>query len=348
MSQKFFKNLIKKKFKDTKIIVEVSGNHQNSFKKLKKLIDKAIEQKVDAVKFQTYTAGTISLNSKNKDFIIKPNKKWKNIKSRYEIYQKAHTPWDWIKVLAKHLNKKKIPWFASPFDETALNFLESINCQAYKIASPEINDLDLIEIISKKKKPVLISTGMASLDDLDKAVKIIKKYNNKFGILKCTSSYPAKKDELDLNLINYLKKRYKCIVGFSDHTVDQEASVVATSVGAKIIEKHFRLDKDTKSIDSHFSMNISEYSNLKKKLLDVDRIIGKKKIFPNKIDKKYLTERRSIYPIKNIRKGEKFTKKNIKSIRPGNSLGPKYYKKLIGKICKRDIKLGSRLSLKDI
>ena len=344
MKKNFFSNLIKNKFKDTKIIVEVSGNHQGSFKKLKELIKYAITQKVDAIKFQVYTANTISLNTKNKDFLIAPEKKWRGIKSRYEIYDKAHTPWKWIEKLSKELNKKNIPWFASPFDNTALNFLEDIQCPAYKIASPEINDLNLIKNIAKKKKPTIISSGMATLKDLDLAVKIIRKYHNKIGILKCTSSYPADFSELNLNLIKFLKKRYSCVVGYSDHSLGHEASIVATSLGAKIIEKHFKLDEDKKSIDNHFSMKISEYKNLKKKINNVSKMIGNHKIFPKTISKKLKNERRSLYVVKKIKKGEKFTLKNIKSIRPGMGLSPIYLKTFLGKVSKKNINTGSRLS----
>lgn len=344
MKKNFFSNLIKDKFKDTKVIVEVSGNHQGTFKKLKELVNYAINQKVDAIKFQVYTADTISLNSKNKDFSIVPEKKWRRIKSRYEIYKKAHTPWIWIEKLSKILNKKNIPWFASPFDNTALKFLENIKCPAYKIASPEINDLDLIKNIAKKKKPIIISTGMASLKDLDLAVKEIRKIHNKIGILKCTSSYPANFSELNLNLIRFLKKRYSCVVGYSDHSLGHEASIVATSLGAKIIEKHFKLNKDKKSIDEHFSINISEYKDLKKKINNVSKMIGNNKIFPKTISKKLKNERRSLYVVKNIKRGEKFSLKNIRSIRPGMGLSPIYLKKFLGKVSKKNINSGSRLS----
>ena len=348
MKKNFFDKLLKNNDIDTKIIVEVSGNHQGTYRKLKELINCTINQKVDAVKFQVYTADTISLKSKNRDFFINSQKKWKGIKSRYEIYEKAHTPWDWIEKLSKNLNKNNIPWFASPFDDTALNFLEDINCPAYKIASPEINDLNLIENVANKKKPIIISTGMASLKDLDVAVQIIRKKHNKIAILKCTSSYPAEYENLNLNLIKYLQKRYSCTVGYSDHSIGQLASIVATSLGAKIIEKHFKLDNDIASIDSHFSMDISEYSNFKNNITLIAKMIGNKINFPKIIPRKLKNERRSLYVIENIKKGQKFTNKNIKSIRPGMSLSPIYLKKFLGRLSKKNIKCGSRLSLKFI
>ena len=206
MKKNFFNNLIQNKFKDTKVIVEVSGNHQGTLKKFRELIRRAISANVDAVKFQVYTADTISLNTRKKDFLISPQKKWKGINSRYKIYEKAHTPWKWIEILSKDLNKKSIPWFATPFDNSALKFLEDLRCPAYKIASPEINDLNFIEKIASKNKPIIISTGMASLKDLDLAVKVIRKKHNQIAILKCTSSYPAEYNELNLQLIKFLKK----------------------------------------------------------------------------------------------------------------------------------------------
>lgn len=345
----FFNNLILDKYKEPKIIVEISGNHQNSYKKLKKLIDESIKQKVDAIKFQLFTADTISFNSTKKDFKLPSQQKWKGIKSRYKVYEKAHTPWKWVEKLAKYLRKKKIPWFATPFDKTSLDFLEKINCPAYKIASPEINDLNLINLISKTKKPVLISTGMATLKDLDEAVKIIKKNNKKkIIILKCTSSYPASYKELDLNLIKYLSTRYSCPIGFSDHTIGELAPIVAASLGAKVIEKHFKLDSDNNSIDSFFSMKISNYQNLKNNIKLVSQILGNKKNFPLKLKKKLLNERRSLYAVKDIKKGEKFSEDNIKSIRPGKSLAPKYFKDILGRRSKINFKSGDRLSLQYI
>ena len=346
MKKKFFEELIKNKHIDTKIVVEVSSNHKGSFSDLKKLINIAVKLRVDVLKFQVYKPNTLSLKSKNSDFTIKSEKKWKNLKSRYEIYDRAHTPWKWIEKLSKILNKNKIPWFASPFDNSAIKFLEKIDCQAYKIASPEINDLNLIEEIAKKRKPIVISTGMATLKDLDNAVKTIKKYHNKIIILKCTSTYPTLNfNELNLNLIKFLKKRYRCPIGYSDHTIGELAPIIATTLGASLIEKHFKLDDDKKSIDSHFSMKISEYKNLKNNLLRVNNAIGNSKMFPLKISKKILNERRSLYVVSDIKKGEKFTENNIKSIRPGKGLDPKYLKKFYGKLSKRGIKLGTRLSL---
>ena len=331
--------------KNIYVICEISGNHKNSFKHIKSFLNKIIQQKVDFVKFQVYKPEILTINTNKKDFRLDKNNSWNKYKNLYQLFSKSYTPWDWIEKSIKILNKKKINWFASPFDKSSVDFLEKLRCKIYKIASPEITDVNLIEYIAKKKKPMIISTGMSDLKDLDLAIKVIKKYHNKYAILKCTSNYPARYKDLNLSSIPKLKSKYKCPVGFSDHTVDRVASIGAVSLGATIIEKHFKMDEDQKSVDNHFSMNISDYSKFKFDLENSKKSLGNiKQIL--EVSKEKKNQRRSLYISKPIKKNEKLNLTNIKSVRPGFSLHPKYLKKILGKKTKIDLEIGSRIKLK--
>jgi pseudaminic acid synthase len=345
MKTSVFRQLVKISNKKIFLIVEMSGNHQGSLSGAKKFINTSIKFGADIIKFQVYTPDTITLKTKKKDFLFKSGNKWKKYNNLYNLYSKAHTPWKWIEILTKVLNKKKIAWFASPFDITSVNFLEKLKCPAYKVASPEITDLNLIEKIASTNKPILLSTGLAEISDIDLAIKTIKKKHNKYGILKCVSAYPAPINELNLKGISLLKKRYKCAVGFSDHTVSDLASKAAVSLGATIIEKHFKVDGDKKSIDHHFSMNLSKLKNFKKELNNIQICLGEENLDILKSAKKSIKIRRSLYVSKDIKKGEEFTSENIKSVRPSFGLHPKFLKKVIGKKSNKDLKSGDRLSM---
>ena len=348
MNNKFFKNLIDPKNKKIKIIAEMSGNHQGSFRGANKFVHQAIKNGADVIKFQVYKAETITLRSNKKDFLINEKGAWNKFKNLYDLYQEAHTPWNWISKLAKSLNLKKFPWFASPFDSTSVDFLEELNCQAYKIASPEITDIPLIEKIASTKKPIVLSTGLATLEDIDLVVKIIKKKHNNFSILKCISSYPNPIEDLNLRSIKLIQERYKCSVGFSDHTVGDIAAKIAVTQGATIIEKHFKIDNDNTSIDSHFSMGLSNLTKFKKDLNDINIILGKKELKISSSAEKNINIRRSIYVSKKILKGEKFTLENVRSVRPGFGLHPKYLNKILGKKSLKDLMPGDRVNKKYI
>ena len=334
--------------KNTKpfLIAEVSGNHQNNFKKLKELVNALTKEEVDAIKFQVYKPDTITLKTKNNDFKVEKKSPWSSTKYLFDLYKKAYTPWHWISKIIKHLDNKNYPWFASVFDETSLNFMQSLNCQAYKIASPEITDINLIEKIAKTKKPIVLSTGVANLKDINLALKVIRKYHKKVIILKCTSEYPADHKDLNLQDILFLKKKYKTAIGFSDHTLGSQAAILASYLGATVFEKHFKLDDDRKSIDEHFSMKVSQLKSYRKNI-----IIGKKLFNSfsfsgfNKINSKKRISNRSLYISKNILKGQTLTLEYVKSVRPGYSLHPKYLKKIIGKKIKKNLKKGSRIKL---
>ena len=346
MIKNFFEKIIYPKNNEVKIIAEMSGNHQGTFKGANKFVRQAIKMGADAIKFQVYRPDTITLNSNKKDFLVKSEGVWGKFKTLHDLYEEAHTPWEWISKLANSLNSKKFPWFASPFDISSVDFLEELNCQAYKIASPEITDIPLIEKIALTKKPIILSTGLASLKDIDLVVKTIKKKHKKFSILKCVSSYPNPLKDLNLLSIKLIKDRYKCSVGFSDHTIGDLAAKVAVTQGATIIEKHFKNDNDDFSIDSHFSMELSDLQQFKTDLNNINIILGNDNMVLPPSARKNISGRRSLYVSKNILKGEKFSTENVKSVRPSFGLHPKYLKRIIGKKAKKKMKFADRVSLK--
>ena len=345
MKKSIFNKLINPSNKKISVIAEMSGNHRGSFEGSKKFIFNAIKYGADIIKFQVYRPNTITLKSNKKDFLIKSKNVWSKYKTLYDLYEKAYTPWNWIQSLAKILDSKKFPWFASPFDPSAIEFLEKLKCPAYKLASPEITDINLIEKISLTNKPIFISTGLATFKDIDLAIKTIKKKHNKFAILKCVSAYPTPYKDLNLETIKTLKKKYKCAVGFSDHTIGDLAAKVAVALGATIIEKHFKVDNDKSSIDSHFSMELSKLKKFKHELNDISICLGNGNLKIAFSAMKNISGRRSLYISKNIRKGEKFNMENIKSVRPSYGMHPCFLKKIIGKKAKKKLQKGERLKI---
>ncbi len=347
MKNNIYENLISLDYTDPIIIAEMSGNHQNSLKGALSFIEKINLNPPDIIKFQVYKPETITLNSSNIDFRVDSESRWSKHKSLFDLYTKAHTPWEWVETMVETCKSINLPWFASPFDSTAVDFLERLDCRAYKLASPEITDIGLIEKISKTGKPIVLSTGVASLEDLDLAIKTIKKHHDLFAILKCTSAYPSSHEDLSLNAIKTLEKRYKCKVGFSDHTLDDTAAIVAVALGAKIIEKHFKIDGDDYSIDSHFSKELSKLTNFKNTLKNASLCLGSEALEIPKSGKSGTSGRRSLYVSKLIKNGEKFSQENIKSVRPGFGMHPKYFEKIIGKQSTCNLQIGDRLT-KDI
>ena len=341
-----FEELIDPLNSEVSVIAEMSGNHQSSLKSAMQFVEEAIRYEADIIKFQVYKPDTITLKSTFEDFRVETNSSWKEYRFLYDLYEKAYTPWDWIETIASYLDSVQFPWFASPFDITAIEFLEKIGCPAYKVASPEITDIGLIETLSTTGKPIILSTGLANKIDLDLAVNTIKKRHCKFAILKCTSAYPAPYSDLNLNAIPKLIENYKCAVGFSDHTIGFDAAKTAVALGATIIEKHFKLDNDQTSIDAHFSANISQLTQFKKEIKNIRSSLGKNNLALENSVKPGLNGRRSLYVVKNIKKGERFTEHNVKSIRPVHGLHPKYLKRVLNKTAKQNINAGSRLEKK--
>lgn len=337
-----FKKIVKKKYPF--IIAEISANHNQSFKVAKKIIDNLSKTKVDAVKFQTFEAEGMTLKIKKKDFLIREkNSLWRN-SYLFDLYKKSSMPWDWQKKLFRYAEKKGLIAFSSPFHEEAVDFLESVGCPMYKVASLENNFYPLIKKIISTKKPIIISTGASTLSEIEEIVKFLKKHKCKnYFLLKCTSSYPSKYEDLNLNTIPRLIKKFRCHVGFSDHTSDYSASQVAASLGAKIIEKHVKLNKKIKTLDSKFSLTVDELKTFVKKIREVIIIKGEENKFLTKSEKYARLRKRSIYVSQNIKKGEVVTKENIKVIRPSKGLHSKYFENILGKRAKRNLVKGTPL-----
>tara|TARA_B100001057_G_scaffold315230_1_gene315338 strand:- start:8014 stop:9060 length:1047 start_codon:yes stop_codon:yes gene_type:complete len=341
-------NLIISRNSTPKIIAEISANHNQDLVKAIKLIDKASKNGADFVKIQTYTPECLTLDSNKKDFIINdPKSPWFK-KKLFDLYKIGETPFSWHKKMFDIAKKKKIILFASVFDEASVDFLENFNPPAYKIASFESNHYPLIKKIIKTKKPILISTGLNTFNEIKSLVKYLKKNKCKnYALLKCTSSYPAKLDDLNLKTISDMKNNFNCEVGYSDHSVGFTAANSAIHYGASFVEKHICLENE-KGIDSKFSLEVTKLRELKTQLINTYKSIGKVNYGATKSEKSYLKFRRSIYACKNIKKGDKFSKLNIKVVRPGFGLEPKYYNFLLGKKAAKNIKFASPIRLNNV
>jgi pseudaminic acid synthase len=316
--------------KKTYFIAEISANHNGSLRQAKKIIYIAKKYGADAVKLQTYTPDTMTIKSNKLDFKIKGGL-W-NGKTLWDLYEKAQTPFEWHEELFNYAKKIKITCFSTPFDESAVDLLESLNCPFYKIASFEMNHIPLIKRVSQTKKPIIISTGMANLKEIDLAYKTAKKNGaNEIILLYCVSNYPSKISDFNFNNIRILKERYNCKVGFSDHSTDNKVVAAAIAAGAEVIEKHIALEGQKKGFDLAFSLKGKEIKAYLQVINSTSLMMGKKYFFRNRTEKQSLQFRRSIYTISQIKKGEKFTKKNIKIIRPGYGIQPVYFYKLINK-----------------
>jgi pseudaminic acid synthase len=311
-------------------VAEISANHNGSLFHAKKLIKIAKKYGADAVKLQTYAPDTLTIKSNRPDFKIRGGL-W-NGKTLWDLYEKAQTPFEWHKELFNYAKKIKITCFSTPFDESAVDLLENLNCPFYKIASFEMNHIPLIKRVSQTKKPIIISTGMANLKEIDLAYRIAKKNGAKeIILLYCVSNYPSKISDFNFNNIKILKERYNCKVGFSDHSTDNKVVAAAIAAGAEVIEKHIASEGQKKGFDLAFSLRGKEIKHYVQVIKDTSLMMGKEYFFRNKSENQSLQFRRSIYAISNIKKGEKFTKKNIRVIRPGFGIQPVYFEKLINK-----------------
>ncbi|RUM67606.1 MAG: pseudaminic acid synthase [Sulfurospirillum sp.] len=330
------------------IIAELSANHNGSLQTALDTIKAAKKAGANAIKLQTYTADTLTLKSKKDDFIIEGGTLWDG-NSLYELYEWAHTPWEWHKELFEYAKEIGIDIFSTPFDKSAVDFLEQFDPIAYKIASFEITDYELIRYTASKGRVMIISTGIASISEIQDAVNICKDEGNEnIVLLKCTSSYPAPLEDANLLTIPNMKETFGVEVGFSDHTLGIVAPVVAVSLGAKVIEKHFILDKSIGGPDVGFSLDFDEFSQMVQAVKDTQKLLGRVDYTMNK--KRVSSRRfaRSLYVAKDIKKGEKFTKENIRSVRPGFGLHPKYLKDILGRSAKSDIAFATPLKWSDI
>lgn len=322
----------------TFIVAELSANHNGDLDIACKTIESAAKAGADAVKLQTYRADTITLNSKGDEFVIKGGTLWDNL-SYYELYDKAHTPWHWHKKLQQVAYDNGLIFFSSPFDKTAIDFLEELNVPAYKIASFEINDIPLIEYAASKGKPVILSTGVAYKEEIEDAVSACRKVgNNDIILLKCTSSYPAPINEVNIKMIKKLSEDFNCLTGLSDHTLNNAVAITAVAIGACMIEKHFILDKSINSPDNAFSLDEKEFKKLVEDIRVAESAIGKEDYEISKSSLKGRSFMRGLYAIKDIEKDEIFSYSNIGSFRPNLGISPKYTENIIGKKAKVNIK----------
>jgi len=326
------------------IIAELSANHNQNFDLAVKTIKAAKEAGADAIKLQTYTADTLTLDSNKDYFQIKHGTIWDGT-TLHKLYQKAYTPWDWQPKLKKIAEEIGLIFFSSPFDFSSIDFLEKMNVPAYKIASPEIVDIPLIKYAASKMKPIIISTGIATLADIELAVNTCREAgNNQIILLKCTSAYPTPMNEVDLNTIPNLKETFGVEVGLSDHTMSNSAALGAVALGARIIEKHFILNRNIGGPDASFSMEPIDLKGLVKSIRELEQALGKINYNLNNKMKEIRKFARSLFVVKDIKKGEKLTEENIRSIRPGYGMHPKYYYEILGKEAKFDIEKGTPLS----
>ena len=327
----------------TFIIAELSANHNGSLKNAKETIKAAKKVGADAIKLQTYTPDTMTIDCDNKYFQINEGTLWDG-KTLYQLYGEAYTPWEWHEELFELSKKEGLICFSSPFDKSAVDFLEKFNVPAYKIASFEIQDIPLIEYTASKGKPMIISTGIANEEDISLAIEACYKMNNReIILLKCTSSYPAPLELANLNTIPDLKKRFNVQVGFSDHTYGSLAPTIAVALGAKVIEKHFILDKSIGGPDADFSLDVKEFKEMVDKVRDTERLLGTATYEVSEKVKKNRKFARSIFLVSDVKAGEFVTEKNIRSIRPGYGMHPKFLNSVLGKTFTRDFVEGTPL-----
>ena len=330
------------------IIAEMSGNHNGSKERAIEIIKRAAETGVDCLKFQTYTADTITLASDKPDFVINDEKSLWNGRQLHGLYDEAHTPWEWHEELFQTANDLGMIAFSSPFDETAVDFLETLNVPMYKVASFEITHLPLIRKIGQTGKPVIISTGMASIEEIATAIKTAKEGGtDDIIILKCTSQYPANASDANLETIADMSERFGVQVGLSDHTLGIGVGIAAIGYGASVIEKHFTIDRSEGGVDSEFSMEPHEMKALKEETSRAWHARGKVHYDGTANEQKSKQFRQSIYPSRDISEGEIFSADNLKICRPGLSLAPAHWDVLIGKVAKRSIEMGERLNKDD-
>lgn len=325
------------------IIAEMSANHAGSYERAVEIIYAAKEAGADCIKIQTYTPDTMTINSNKDCFKIKSGT-WKG-ENLYELYGKAYTPWEWQRDLKREAEKIGIDFLSTPFDKTSVDFLESIGINFYKIASFELVDIPLIKYIASKGKPIIMSTGMGSVEEIEDAVNAVKSENNlDLCILKCSSSYPAISDDMNLKTMQKLNDLFEVPVGLSDHSMGAVAAVAAVAMGAKVIEKHFCISRKIENPDSSFSMEPNEFKNMVNDIRNAEKAIGKVCFELSQREKENKIFRRSIFVVKNIKKDDVFTEENTRVIRPAYGLEPKYYEKILGKRATQDIKSATPLS----
>ena len=329
------------------IIAELSANHNGEFGVALETIRAARRAGADAIKLQTYTADTITINSEKEDFLIKGTI-WEG-RNLYDLYSEAYTPWEWHEELFKCAKEEGLICFSSPFDKSAVDFLEELDAPAYKIASFEITDIPLIEYVASKGKPVILSTGIATSEDIELALDACRRMgNHNIALLKCTSSYPAPIEEANMAMIPDFRERFNVIPGLSDHTIGSTVPIVATALGARIIEKHFILDRSIGGPDASFSMNEKEFTDMVRAVREAEKAVGRVSYEPTEKQIKGKDFSRSLYVVKDIKKGDIITEENVRSIRPGYGMHPKYYSSILGMKAKTFLEKGEPLSFNQL
>ncbi len=324
------------------IIAEMSANHAGSIERAKEIIHVAKDCGADCVKIQTYTADTITIDCDNEYFFI-DNGTWEG-ENLYKLYGKAYTPWEWQKELKEEADKVGIDFFSTPFDKTAVDFLEEIGIEFYKIASFELTDIPLILYVAEKGKPMILSTGMASYEEIAEAVETIRATGNEqFALLRCASAYPAISDEMNLATMLDMSNEFNVPTGLSDHSMGGLAAAAAVAMGGSIIEKHICMGRDIENPDSSFSMEPEEFAAMVRDIRQVEKAKGVVRYGATEQEKKSLQFRQSVFVVKDIAAGETFTEENIRVIRPGYGLHPREYDHVLGKICVEDLKRGTPL-----
>ena len=328
------------------IVAELSANHCQKFDKAVKLIQAAKEVGADAVKLQTYTPDTLTIQSDSPEFRISGGTPWDG-KTLYDLYAEAYMPWEWQPKLKKLADELGITLFSTPYDKTAVDFLEDMGCPAYKVASFEIVDIPLIEYIAGKGKPLMISTGMATIDEIEEAVQAARGAGvSQIALLKCTSAYPTTVEEMNLQTIPHLADKFRLPVGLSDHTLEIAVPAGAVALGACIVEKHFTLSRNTPSPDSTFSIEPEEFKAMVETIRTVEKAPGEVRHESGEQEAKSRVFRRSLFVVEDIKAGEVFTEENVRSIRPGYGLHPRHLKEILGRRAKQDIRRGTPLSRK--
>lgn len=331
------------------IIAEMSGNHNQSLERALEIVEAAAKSGAHALKIQTYTADTLTLNVESDDFLIKDEESlWKSRKL-HDLYNEAYTPWEWHEPIFSRAKELGMLAFSTPFDDSAVDFLETLDVPLYKIASFENTDLPLIKKVAATGKPMIVSTGMANAAELDELVRTAKENGCKdLILLKCTSTYPATPENTNIATIPHMRELFDVQVGLSDHTMGTGVAVAAVALGATVIEKHFTLSRADGGVDAAFSMEPAEMKALVEETERAWQAIGKVTYGPTEKEKASLKFRRSIYVAKDIQAGESFTEENIRIVRPGYGLEPKYYPNLIGKVAKKSYTMGTPITFDDL
>lgn len=327
------------------VIAEMSGNHNQSLERALEIVDAAADCGVQALKLQTYTADTMTIDIDDKEFFIDdPKSLWQG-NSLYKLYQQAYTPWEWHKPIFDRCRERGIIGFSTPFDESAVDFLESLDMPCYKIASFEMTDLPLIRKVAATKKPMIISTGMATIAEIDETVRIAREAGCRdIVLLKCTSTYPASPENSNIATLPHMSALFNCQVGVSDHTMGAGVAITGVALGATVLEKHFTLSRADGGVDSAFSMEPAEMTSLVVETERAWQALGQVSYGPSEAEKPSLKHRRSLYVVQDMKAGDIFTVDNVKAIRPGLGLPPKYYEILLGKSSKYNIAKGTPVS----